>query len=140
MVMLLGSNAQLLWPITGSTFALQSTPNLAPSVAWQPVTNSISQTGGQLSTAVDARTGSAFYRLSKNKYSITTIAGAHGSLSPSGLIVLNPGASQAFSATLASTYVVDVWRLDGNAVQTGGPTFFLPNIQADHTVSVSFRQ
>ena len=37
-----------------------------------------------------------------------------------------------------TNYAVNSWSVDGTVVQTGGTTFTLNNITADHTVKVTF--
>jgi hypothetical protein len=49
------------------------------------------------------------------------------------------GSSQLFTATPQTGFTVDQWTLDGAVVQTGGDTFRLENIQANHELAVSFR-
>jgi 6-phosphogluconolactonase (cycloisomerase 2 family) len=43
-----------------------------------------------------------------------------------------------FTATPNTGYNVDQWLVDGTLVQTGGTTFTLNNVTADHTVEVTF--
>ena len=71
---------------------------------------------------------------------ITPSAGANGSISPSSVLVLFSGSSVTFTAIPASTYIVNQWLVDGVAVQTGGTTYTLSNITANHTVEVTFGQ
>jgi peptidoglycan-N-acetylglucosamine deacetylase len=73
------------------------------------------------------------------RYSITATAGPNGSISPSGTFTKYSGQSQLFNATSSIGYTVDKWYLDGNDVQTGGNTYTLNNIQANHTISVTFK-
>jgi hypothetical protein len=74
-----------------------------------------------------------------NQYTITASAGANGSISPSGTFDVNYGSSQLFTATPNTGYDVNTWSLDGNTVQTGGTTYTLSNITANHTVYVMFK-
>ena len=71
-------------------------------------------------------------------YTITATAGTGGGISPSGGITKNAGESQAFTASPSANYVVNQWLVDGGAVQTGGTSFTLNNIQASRTVQVTF--
>jgi len=72
------------------------------------------------------------------QYTVTASAGANGSIAPSGAIVVNYGADRLFTATANLGYAVDTWSVDGSSVQTGGTTYTLTNITADHTVLVTF--
>ena len=73
-------------------------------------------------------------------FSITGTAGSNGSISPSGTFFKDYGSSQLFTATPNTGYQVDTWSVDSSPVQTGGTTYTLSNITANHTVAVSFKQ
>jgi len=73
-------------------------------------------------------------------YTITPSADANGSVSPNAPPPVTAGGSITFTASPVSTsYQVDTWSVDNNVRQTGGNTFTLSNIQANHTVQVTFR-
>jgi hypothetical protein len=72
-------------------------------------------------------------------YTITASAGANGSILPSGSITTNAGVNLTFTATPAANFTVDTWSVDSAPVQTGGANYTLMNIQAAHTVSVTFK-
>jgi hypothetical protein len=74
-----------------------------------------------------------------DEHFITASADANGAIDPNGLIIKYGGEDQLFTATASSGYIVDTWYLDGNDVQSSGVTYLLSNIQADHTVYVTFR-
>ncbi|MDI9818303.1 DUF1566 domain-containing protein [Legionella sp. PL877] len=74
------------------------------------------------------------------QFTVTPLAGANGSISPSTAQVVNAGASLTFTATPNTSFVINQWLLDGNVVQNGGTTYQLNNIQANHTVEVTFNQ
>jgi hypothetical protein len=71
-------------------------------------------------------------------YSITASAGAGGSIAPSGNFITALGDSQTFTANPFQNNQVNTWWLDGSVVQTGGLSYTLANIQANHTVMVTF--
>lgn len=71
-------------------------------------------------------------------FTITPTAGAGGSISPSSPQVVNSGASLTFTAIPNAGFAVFQWLLDGVVVQTGGTTFTLNNITANHTLQVTF--
>ena len=52
--------------------------------------------------------------------------------------MVTAGANQAFTATPAAGWMVKQWTLDGAVAQTGGNTFTLPAVAANHTLTVSF--
>ena len=72
-------------------------------------------------------------------YNVTaSVSGGNGSISPSGVTTIAAGASQQFTATPDAGFGVNAWLLDGALAQTGGTTYNLTNVTANHTLSVSF--
>lgn len=72
-----------------------------------------------------------------NTFTVTVSSGANGSLSPSGSVAVNCGASQTITLTPNSCYHVADLLIDGNSV--GAVTSYtLTNVTAAHTVSGSF--
>jgi hypothetical protein len=74
------------------------------------------------------------------EYEVTGVAGANGSISPAGTTTVPHGSDLVFTATAEDSYRVDEWSLDGETVQTGQSSYTLENIQANHTVEVTFGQ
>ena len=74
----------------------------------------------------------------QNQYTITATAGTGGVINPSGAVLVTEGRSQQFTANPNANYVVDQWYVDSSLVQTGGSTYTLTNVQAGHTVHVTF--
>lgn len=74
------------------------------------------------------------------QFTVTPSAGANGSISPTTAQVVNAGSSLTFTATPNTGFGVNKWLLDSNVGQNGGTTFQLNNIQANHTVEVTFNQ
>jgi uncharacterized delta-60 repeat protein len=72
------------------------------------------------------------------RYTVTPIATANGVISPNSPQVVSSGSSQVFTATPASGYGVNQWLVDGVLAQTGGTSFTLANITANHAVQVAF--
>jgi hypothetical protein len=70
-------------------------------------------------------------------FTITTSASSGGSISPSGTVTVNSGASQSFTITPASGYVVSSVTVDG-ASQGAITTYTFSNVQANHTISATF--
>jgi hypothetical protein len=71
-------------------------------------------------------------------YTITPSAGSGGSVSPATPQTVQSGDSATFTATPNTGYGVTNWSLDGSVVQTGGVTYTLNNITANHSVTVDF--
>ncbi len=73
-----------------------------------------------------------------NQYYITAIAGANGSISPSGAIWVNSGDSKTFTFTPNSGYQINAVKVDGS---NKGPVFSytFSNVTANHNISVSFK-
>src|SRR5205814_982446 len=64
-------------------------------------------------------------------------AGANGSISPNGSVVVNQGANQTFTITPNACYHVQDVLVDGSSV--GAVTSFtFTNVQANHTIAASF--
>jgi len=73
-----------------------------------------------------------------SSYTIIPSAGSGGSISPNVTLSKPAESSQLFTAYPAPNYVVNQWKVDGNVVQSGGSSYTLSNIQAGHTVQVTF--
>jgi hypothetical protein len=71
-------------------------------------------------------------------YTITASAGPNGAISPSGTVTLNQGASQTFTITPGTGYVVDVVTVDG-ASQGAVATYAFASVGANHTISATFK-
>jgi hypothetical protein len=72
-----------------------------------------------------------------NKYTITASAGANGSITPSGAVVLNYGMDTTFTIIPASGYKVDSLYIDGVS-QVGSTTYAFTGVNANHTISATF--
>ncbi len=121
-------------PVLGSTFSYNLN-NLAPNTTytyhayaenssglWNQVVNNVS-----------------FTTQPQGSFQISATAGVNGTISPSGTFTVNSGASQTFAASGNSGYTPDQWSVDGIMAQSGGSIYTLQNIQAAHSVSVSFK-
>lgn len=98
---------------------------------------------GTWSVRLVGGTGSATFQVQaapSGLYTITPLSGPHGSITPSAALTRAGGESQTFVATPQnSTFTVDTWYMDGVAVPATGNRFTLADIQAPHTVFVTFR-
>jgi hypothetical protein len=70
-------------------------------------------------------------------YTITTSAGANGSISPSGVVTVNSGSSQTFAIAAGTGYRVASVLVDG---ASAGPvtSYTFTNVTAGHTISATF--
>jgi len=71
------------------------------------------------------------------QYTLTASAGAGGSISPSGNLTVNQGASQTYTITPASGYVISAVTVDGASVGAVS-SYTFSNITAAHSISASF--
>jgi hypothetical protein len=69
---------------------------------------------------------------------ITASAGQHGTISPSGPVSVNYGASQTFTFTKDNGYVVDTVTVDGVS-QGSISSYPFSGVTSDHTISVTFK-
>lgn len=74
------------------------------------------------------------------QYTITPSADANGTITPETPQVVNEGTSLSFTANPNTSFGVNEWLLDGNAVQYGGTSYQLSDINANHTIAVTFSQ
>ena len=72
-----------------------------------------------------------------NTYTIAASAGANGSISPTGSVVVNHGANQTFTITPSTNYHVADVLVDGSSVGAV-TTYTFTNVTADHTIAASF--
>ena len=71
------------------------------------------------------------------QYTITATAGAGGTISPSGAVLVDQGSSPTFTMAPALGYSVTNVDVDGTSVGAVS-TWTIPNVQANHTISASF--
>ena len=70
-------------------------------------------------------------------YTISATSGTNGTITPSGNTTVNHGASQTYTFTPASGYVIAQVTVDGMSV--GAPTSYVfTNVVANHTINVTF--
>ena len=124
----------------------------ASPASWVRITSGASGTGnGTVNYSVDANTGAssrtagltiagAVFTVTQagvSTYAITASAGANGSISPSGSVSVDAGASRSFTITPSSGYQVANVTVDGSSV--GAVTSYtFSNVTATHTISASF--
>ena len=72
-----------------------------------------------------------------NAYMITSTAGSHGVISPSGAVPVNPGDNHSFLLIPNVGYHIDELLVDGVA-KPATPLYTFSNVNSDHSISVSF--
>ena len=98
-------------------------------------TGACSGTGSCTVTMDAAKTVTATFTL--KTYTITASAGSGGSITPSGAVTVNHGASQSFTITANTNYTVGGVLVDGSSV--GAVTSYtFTNVTGNHTISASF--
>jgi hypothetical protein len=73
-------------------------------------------------------------------YKITAKAGAHGSISPSGVVNVDSGANQTFTITPDKDYTVKKILIDGKALNTQDRSYTFENVKATHRIKVTFKR
>ena len=81
---------------------------------------------------------SVSFKAQTQTYTINASAGPGGSISPSGVVSVAEGSNRTFMFTPNSGYVIADVVVDGSSVGTP-PSYTFANVQADHTISVSFQ-
>ena len=71
-------------------------------------------------------------------YTVTSSAGAGGSISPLGAVSVNAGANQTFTITPNAGYAISGVTVDGSGVGAVG-TYTFNGVAANHTIAASFR-
>ncbi len=72
-----------------------------------------------------------------NTYSVTATAGANGTISPLGTVILNSGATTTFTITPNAGYHVSDVQVDGASVGAVS-TYAFTNVTTNHTINASF--
>ena len=81
--------------------------------------------------------GSITPPITPNTYIITSSAGSHGSISPSGTVTVNHGADKLFTITSDTGYSIDDVLVDGSSVGAVS-SYIFTNVIEDHTISATF--
>ena len=74
---------------------------------------------------------------SVTNYTITASAGANGTITPSGAVLVQAGNSQTFTIGVNSGYSISNVLMDGSSVGTPS-SYTFNNVQTNHTISVFF--
>ncbi|OGV46940.1 MAG: hypothetical protein A2X46_19240 [Lentisphaerae bacterium GWF2_57_35] len=125
------------WTTAGTSVILRAQPNVdARFVQWAGAVPSNQLTQNPLTLTMNAAR-SVQAEFSTNYCLITATAGDNGTIDPSGVIPVIPGATASFTMSPATNYRVDEVIVDG--VSSGSPSSYaFATVNADHTISVSF--
>jgi chitinase len=112
---------------------------------WATVTASVTLPAGQQVLTLNQDTGGGVWNINYmtfatsgvTTFTITASAGSGGSISPSGTVTVNQGASQSFTITPNSGFNVSSVTVDGTS-QGAITTYTFSNVQANHTISATF--
>jgi hypothetical protein len=85
----------------------------------------------------DHTIAASFSDLPPDQYTIVASAGANGSISPSGSVLVTEGANQTFLISPASGFEIDDVLVDGSSVGAQSSYEFI-NVVESHTISASF--
>ena len=125
---------------SGSSLSFTATPNSGYTVKTWSVDGTVQQTGGTTFTLTNIIANHSVQVTFIQTFIVTPSAGSNGAISPNTAHTVNAGSSLTFTATPNTGYAINVWSVDGTVQQTGGLTFVLTNIIANHTVLVTFIQ
>jgi subtilisin family serine protease len=74
------------------------------------------------------------------EYTITAIAGDHGTISPSSSVSVNHGSDQTFTITPNIGYEINSLNVDGEEVTVTNSIYTFTNVTSDHTINVTFKR
>ena len=126
---------------TGASLTLSAAANAGYTVDSWALDSAVAQTGGvkyTLSNITASHTVKVTFKTLLS-YTVTSSAGANGTITPNTPQTVNTGTSLTLTATANAGYTVDTWTLDSTAAQIGGAKYTLNNITASHTVKVTFK-
>ena len=125
----------------GSSFTFTATANAGYMVNTWALDDTVVQTSGTQYTLKNITVSHTIKVTFKSlpTYTITPVAGANGAISPSTPQTVLSGGSVKFTAAANTGFTADSWYLDGTVKQTGGTTYTLTNVTANHAVLVTFK-
>jgi hypothetical protein len=86
------------------------------------------------------QTISVTFKVATPTYTITATAGANGNIAPSGAVTVTQGNNQTFTFTPANCYEIDVVTVDGAPASISGNSYTFTNVNAAHTINVTFKK
>jgi hypothetical protein len=125
---------------SGGSQTFTATPDAGYEVDQWSLGSMVVRQGGTTYTVTNIHADQIIYvTFKKVEYTITATTGPNGSISPT-FTVISAGGDGQFTAISDIGYTVDTWYLDGSLAKTGGINLKSTNIQANHTVHVTFRK
>ncbi len=107
-----------------------NTTSATANLTGQKYTLNITNPDGQTSSA-------AVVKVNLNGFTISASAGAGGTISPSGAVLVTPGGNQTFAITPGACFNIGDVLVDGASVGAVA-TYTFTNVTATHTISASF--
>ena len=124
---------------SGGNLTFTATPSPGYLVNSWSVDGTVTQTGGTTFTLANITANHTVnVTFSVATFTITPSAGVNGTINPNTAQTADYGTNMTFTASPGTGYTIDTWSVDGTGAQTGGTTFTLANITANHTLSVTF--
>lgn len=74
------------------------------------------------------------------EHTVTATAGKGGSINPAGSVKVSDGQNQAFTISVNEGYEIDTVIVNGNEVKLTGNTYNFLNVDADQSISVTFKE
>ena len=116
--------------IVAGSIAVTGVPSITPTA--NGATFPMPTSGGEI--IVNAN----FEQIPQVTRTITATAGSGGSISPSGSVSINNGASQAFTITADSGFEINDVTVNGSSVGAVN-SYTFSNVTANHTIHATFR-
>ncbi|MGV8074065.1 MAG: PKD domain-containing protein [Syntrophobacteraceae bacterium] len=125
---------------SGTNQPFTITPNTGYQVASVTVdgTSVGAVTSYTFSNVAAAHSISATFTAIQTNYTITSTAGANGSISPTPSATVNSGANQTFTITPNSGYKVASVTVDGAALSNPVSSYTFSNVTANHSIAATF--
>jgi hypothetical protein len=125
----------------GGSVTFKAAPNSGHTVSQWLVSGTAKQTGGSSFTLKNVTADTTVNVQFVQAFTVTpSVHGSGGTISPSTVQTVASGGSITFTATPDIGGWVGWWLLDGSIVQTGGNSYTLSNVKANHTLQVLFNQ
>jgi len=124
----------------GDQVTVNANTNIAYNfINWTEGGSPVTTTQQYQFTATASRTLTANYQM--KTYTITSSAGANGTIDPLGTTTVNYGTSKTYTITPNPGYAIDQVMVDGvnNTPAVTSGTYTFNNVTANHTISVTFK-
>ena len=95
---------------------------------------------GETTVKIDDESHVATVPVRMKKFTIKTVVGPNGSITPEGLVTVKAGEGQTFTFNPNSGYQVNTVMVDGDPVTITGNTYTFEKVDADHEIVVTFEK